>query len=204
MPIIAKAPAEIFLRKKWMERLYDAHADEQIPYIESLGDFWGELCATPELAAEWADRLVGTVEQVWLRRKVEFGFFHGTYMCFSALLHAGRYDQLLALIEKAPHVSWQDRQWGVRALIAQGRKAEALQYAEALHGRNNNPESIAQACEEILLSSGMADEAYQRYAIAANQSTTYLATFRAICKKYPHKMPVDILNDLVVSLTRIL
>jgi tetratricopeptide (TPR) repeat protein len=199
VPIIAKAPAENALREKWLKRLYQAHADDQIPYIECLGDYWGELCATPELAAAWADRLIGTVEQVWSRREKGFGFFHGTYMCFSALLHAGRYDQLLALLEKAPFVWWNDRLWGVKALIAKGRKAEALQYAEASHGRNNNPESIAQACEEILLSSGMADEAYQRYAIVANQGTTYLATFRAICRKYPYKTPVDILNDLVIS-----
>ena len=120
-------------------------------------------------------------------------------MCFSALLLAGRYDQLLALLEKAPFVCWYDRQWGVKALIAQGKKAEALRYAEMSHGLNDNPESIAQACEEILLSSGMADEAYQRYAITANQGTTYLSTFRAICKKYPHKIPADILNDLAAS-----
>lgn len=56
-PIIAKAPADASTRRKWLEQLYQAHADDQIPYIESLGDAWGELCATPEIAAEWADRL---------------------------------------------------------------------------------------------------------------------------------------------------
>ena len=198
-PIIARANVENGVREKWLERLYEAHAADQVPYIESLGDYWGELCATPELAAVWADRLIGVVEQVWSGSEERSGFFHGTYMCFSALLLAGRYDQLLALLEKAPFVWWYDRQWGVKALIAQGKKAEALRYAEMSHGLNNNPESIAQACEEILLSSGMADEAYQRYAIVANQGTTYLSTFRAICKKYPHKSPTDILNDLVAS-----
>ncbi len=199
VPIIARANVEKNLREKWLERLYEAHAADQVPYIENLGDYWAELCATPELAAIWADRLMGVVEQVWSRGRESSGFFHGTYMCFSALLRAGRYDQLLALLEKAPFVWWYDRQWGVKALIAQGKKAEALRYAEMSHGLNNNPESIAQACEEILLSSGMADEAYQRYSIAANQGTTYLSTFRAIFKKYPHKSPADILNDLVVS-----
>ena len=199
VPLIARANVEKTLREKWLERLYEAHAADQVPYIESLGGYWGELCATPELAAVWADRLMGVVEQVWSGSKENSGFFHGTYMCFSALLRAGRYDQLLVLLEKAPFAWWYDRQWGVKALIAQGKKAEALRYAEMSHGLNNNPESIAQACEEILLSSGMADEAYQRYAIVANQGTTYLSTFRAICKKYPHKSPADILNDLVAS-----
>ena len=197
--IIARADVEKNLRAKWLERLYEAHAADQISYIESLGDYWGELCATPELAAVWAGRLIDVVEQIWSGLKERSGFFHGTYMCFSALLRAGRYDQLLALLEKAPFVSWHDRQWGVKALIAQGKKAEALRYAEMSHGLNNNPESIAQACEEILLSSNLMDEAYQRYAIAANQGTTYLSMFRAICKKYPHKTSTDILSDLMAS-----
>ena len=66
-------------------------------------------------------------------------------------------------------------------------------------GINDLQWQIAQTCEEILLSSGMADEAYRRYAVLANESTTNLATFRAICKKYPHKAPADVLNDLVAS-----
>ena len=45
----------------------------------------------------------------------------------------------------------------------------------------------------------MADDAYQRYAIAANRNTTNLATFRAIAKKYPNKDAADILRDLVKS-----
>jgi hypothetical protein len=45
----------------------------------------------------------------------------------------------------------------------------------------------------------MAEEAYTRYAVEANQRSTYLATFRAIIKKYPNKKPVDVLEDLVAS-----
>jgi hypothetical protein len=58
---------------------------------------------------------------------------------------------------------------------------------------------IAEACESILLSSGLADEAYQRYAIEANQGGTHLAKFRAIARKYPHKQPAEILRDLVAG-----
>lgn len=43
----------------------------------------------------------------------------------------------------------------------------------------------------------MADEA--RYAIEANQKTAYLATFRAIAKKYSYKAAKEILSDLVAS-----
>jgi hypothetical protein len=58
---------------------------------------------------------------------------------------------------------------------------------------------IAEACEAILLSSGLAEDAYRRYAIEANQGTTNLATFRAIAKKYPSTPPEQILRDLVAS-----
>jgi hypothetical protein len=80
-----------------------------------------------------------------------------------------------------------------------GKKAEALRYAEDSRDKYSNPITIAEACEKILLSSGMAEEAYSRYAIEANQKTTYLATFRAITKKYPGKAAKDILSDLVAS-----
>ena len=50
-----------------------------------------------------------------------------------------------------------------------------------------------------MLSSELADEAYARYAIEANQGTTFLATFRAIAKKYPTRPASKILDDLVAS-----
>ncbi len=51
----------------------------------------------------------------------------------------------------------------------------------------------------MLLSSGLIDEAYRRYGLVANQAGTYLATFRAIAKKYPHKPASELLADLVKS-----
>ena len=64
-----------------------------------------------------------------------------------------------------------------------GKQAEAITYAEASRGLNDGPNAVARVCEELLLSMGQAEEAYQRYAIAANQSTSYLATYRAIVRK---------------------
>lgn len=131
VPIIAKAPAEMPIRRKWLEQLYQAHADDAIPYIESLGDYWGELCASPDLAAEWADRLVDPIETMWSRGREGHGFFHATTLCLSALLAAGRHEQLLALLDQCPYRFWSYREWGVKALVAMGRKTEALHYAEA-------------------------------------------------------------------------
>ena len=55
-----------------------------------------------------------------------------------------------------------------------GKKAEAIRYAEESRGLNDPGWQIAQACEAILLSSGLLDEAYRRYAVEANQGTTNL------------------------------
>ena len=57
--VIAAAPAAPATRAAWLERLFDAHADDQIPYIERLADHWGELCASKDVASAWADRLIG-------------------------------------------------------------------------------------------------------------------------------------------------
>jgi hypothetical protein len=80
-----------------------------------------------------------------------------------------------------------------------GKKSEAIRYAEASRGPWTDDWEVDEFCEEILLSSGLVDEAYKRYGVRANQRGTYLATFRAISKKYPHKSADAILSDLVAS-----
>jgi tetratricopeptide (TPR) repeat protein len=195
--IIATAPSDEATREKWLERLWAAYQDDQIPYIELLGDYWGELCASKEIASRWADQLIGTCKMAWSPDPNLRGFFTGTTNCLSALLAAERYDELLALLEMAPHKMWHYRQYGVKALAALGKKAEAIRYAEEGRGVNDSPIAIARACEEVLLSSGFADDAYARYGLLANQAGTYAAWFRAVAKKYPHKKPTEILDDLV-------
>lgn len=127
------------------------------------------------------------------------GFFKGATACLSALYKCGRHEEILALLDLEPYKLWHYRVWGVKALAALGRKSDAIEYAEAGRGLNVSPISVARVCEEILLSSGLADQAYTRYAIEANRKTTYLATFKAICGKYPHKTQREILLDLVAS-----
>ena len=199
VPIIIKADVDQKLRQRWLERLWQAIQDDDIPYIELLGDYWGELCVTPELASLWADEFIPVVESVWSPNASGHGFFKGTSACFSALYTAGRYDDLLTMIEKARFKWWHDRRRGVKALTAMGKKAEAIRYAEDSRGLNAPSWQIGEACEAILLSSGLAMDAYRRYAIEANQGTTNLATFRAIAKKYPSVPPEQILRDLVAS-----
>jgi len=197
VPIIASAPADAKTREAWLERLWAAYQADEMPYIEWLGDHWGALCASKDVASAWADRLESTVRLAWSPDPTRRGFFKGTSNCLSALVAAERYDDVLALLERAPHKMWHDRKYGVKALAAQGKKAEAIRYAEEGRGLNDNPAAIARACEEVLLSSGLADEAYRRYGLAANPGGTYLATFRAVTKKYPHKASDEVLGDLV-------
>jgi len=199
VPIIAKARVEQPVRDCWLERLWDAIQNDQMPYIESLGDYWGELCMTPDTSSHWADEFLPVIERMWSPQSSGHGHFSGMAACFSALYTAGRYPDLPTLLDKAPFTMWWYRRWGVKALVAMGKKAEAIRYAEETKGINDPESAIARICEEILLSSGLYEEAYNRYALEANQGTTYLATFRAIVKKYPHTPAADILRDLVAS-----
>lgn len=199
VPIISNAPVNNKTRSLWLERLWQAIEDDDMPYLEPLIDHWGGLCATPETASFWADKFIDTVRIIWADNAPGHDYFKGTSACLSALFTAGRYSEIIELLNLAPYKFWSYRQWGVKALIAMGKKADALRFAEESHGLNENPIAIAEACEEILITSGMAEEAYCRYAIQANQKTTYISTFRAIAKKYPGKKAEEVLDDLVIS-----
>ena len=203
VPIIAKAHVSRAVREKWLDRLWDALQEDDMPYLEYLGEFWGELCATPEIASYWADYLSPTLTTMWehCARSGEYGYFKGTSACLSALYASGRHDELLELIAKSEyrHKSWHNRMWGAKALAAAGKPAEAIRYAEDSKGLNAPLTAIAAFCEGVLLDAGLADDAYARYAVAATYATTNLATFKAIVKKYPGKPRETILRDLVAS-----
>jgi hypothetical protein len=197
VPIIAQAPASDDLRDKWLERLWCAIEDDDIPYIELLPDHWGELCVTPERASQWADRFIEVVRLIWRPDLPRGGHFKGTTACLSALYAAGRHEDLLNLLDLSPYKFWHGRHWGVRALVAQGKTAAAIRYAEDTRGLNQPNGQISMACEQILLSEGRCREAYDRYALEANRHGTYLATFQAMTSKYPQIEPKAILRDLV-------
>jgi len=197
VPIIAKAPADARTRESWLKRLFDAYQDDDIPYIESLGDHWGALCASKSVASAWADQLIEGVKLSWSRDERVRGYFKGTTNCLSALIAAGRHDEVLALLELEPYRMWHYRQFGVQALVAKGSTSEAIRYAEEGRHPSESPVAIARACESLLLSTGEVDEAYRRYGLEANQRGTYPATFRAVAKRYPHKPSGEVLADLL-------
>jgi len=76
-------------------------------------------------------------------------------------------------------------------------KGKAIKYANASCGLKDNPAEFDRVCEEILLSSGLYNQAYQQYGLVANLGRTNLATFRNIAKKYPMKEKSQILQNSV-------
>ncbi len=198
VPIIASAPAEEKAREAWLERLYEAHAADEIPYIETLADYWGELCASKEIASAWADQLLWTTKMALSPDPDMRGHFHGASACLSALLRAERYEEIIDLL--ATESFWPYKLWAARALLAQGRPDEAIRLAESCRAGGSYDAHISGFCEEILLAQGRADEAYRGYGVSAGaREGTYLASFRAMCRKYPQKKPEEILDDLVGS-----
>ena len=120
--IVASAPAGAKTRDDWLDRLWEAYQADDIPYIEVLGDYWGEFCASKEVASRWADQLIGTSKLAWSADPNLRGYFKGTTNCLSALLAAERHAEILELLEMAPQNMWHYRQYGVKALAALDRK----------------------------------------------------------------------------------
>lgn len=196
--LIGDAPADSKTRNKWLDRLWAAYQADGYGFLENLEDNWGDLCGEPGIASHWADELIGPTKISWTDRIVH-SYFRGTIACLSSLLAAGRYQELLDLLDLAPYKTWHYRKFGVQALMVLGKKAEALRYAQASYGLNDPKSLIDRTCEEILISSGLMEEAYQRYALSANWKNTGIATFRAIAQKYPQKDKAEILHDLIAS-----
>ena len=199
IPIIVTAPADDKTRRKWLDRLWQAMADDGVEFLSPVSDRWGEICGSVEIAGEWADDLVSTLRSCWSDRN-PFSYFHGSTACLSCLLVAGRNQELLDLLELLRFPMWHYRRYGVEALLALGKKAEAIQYAEASRGLNQPDSMIDRACEGILISSGLHEEAYQRYGLSAAMGNSYIARFRAVAKRYPMKDPSQILADLIATM----
>lgn len=200
VPIIAAARPRDGVREKWLERLFEALQEDDPPYLESLGDHWGELCASPALASHWADQLLFVVRRIREdRKKGTFGYFRGTSACFSSLLAAGRLGELFALIDGDPKPFWWDVLWAGRALAKQGHPDEAIEYVLRKTKDYSSATAVAAFCERVLIDASRRAEAYQQFGLAANQAHTNIARFRAIAAKYPEMPREQILDDLVAS-----
>lgn len=200
VPLISSVPVDIAVRQKWLDRLFEAFQDDDPPYIESLGDHWGDLCASPELASTWADQLLPTQRSVLRERECgTYAYFSGTTLCYAALFKAGRDDELLELLALDPRPIWQYLVWGARVLAARGQVDEAIAYVRDHAGSTTSLETIARFAEDVLLKAGRRAEAFDQYALLANQANSNLSAFRALLKKYPELAPDKLLGHLIAS-----
>ena len=199
-PLIAAAPVPQRIREKWLERLLGAIQQDDPPYIESLGEHWGALCADPALASRWADQLLPLVQLVMAdRRKGTYAYARSGTLCYSALYHAGRYDELLAVLALDPKPYWHDQQWAAKAMAARGDMDGALKLIDGLRSGYAPDTALSAVAEQLLLDAGRIDEAYARYGVRATSANTNIATYRAIAKRYPGIEPNRILGDLIAS-----
>ncbi len=200
VPIIAAAPVTAPLRQKWLDRLFAAYQEDDPPYIESLGMHWGSVCASPTLASRWADDLLPSVRGAMAdRRRGVYVFSKATTPCLSALFTAGRFDELEQLLAQDPKPFWHDQQWKAKVHAARGDVDGAIRVIEAMRGPYAPDSTLSALAEQMLHEAGRSDEAYARYAIAAHDTHTYIATYRTIAKRYPMIAPQRILDDLIAS-----
>ena len=195
LPVVIKASADRKTRDQWLTRLWQAIQEDGVDYLWLVQDRWGELCGSSEVASQWADEILPLLRTAWSDPSPG-NYVRETTMCLSSLLVSGRHGDLLDVLALQRFPFWADRKFGVRALLAEDRIEDALAYAEASRGLNQPDTAIDAACERILLDAGRENEAYEKYALTACMSSTGLATYRMITKKYPALDPKRILLDL--------
>ena len=200
VPIITAAPVTTSTRQKWLDRLFNAYQEDDPPYIESLGEHWGAVCASPTLASRWADDLLPSVRGAMAdRQRGVHAFSKATTPCLSAMFTAGRFDELMQLLALDPKPFWHDHQWAAKVLAARGDVEGAIRRLEGLRSPYAPDTALSMLAEQMLNDAGRNDEAYARYAMDAHRSHTHIATYRAIAKRYPMVAPQRILSDLMAS-----
>jgi hypothetical protein len=133
------------------------------------------------------------------RTRATYAFFSGTTLCYSALFKANRHDQILELLAMDTRPIWPYRVWGAKVLAAKGQIDEAIAYLRERAGSTTSETAIARFAEEELLKAGRRAEAFNQYALLANQANTPLARFGALTKKYPELAKDKPLEHLIAS-----
>ena len=197
VPILISAPADMETRSSWLERLFQAVMDDGVQYLAPVEDRWGEIAVYPELMEDYAERLRGMIQRVWVDEPPG-GHVIGTTICLSCLLETGSYGDLIELLG-CTRVRW--RHWhrfGAEALARQGMWDAAIAYADACRGPHGNDDrQIDRFCEDVLIKSGRTEEAYRRYGLTTVTGPTYLSMYRETVKRYPDRDRRQVLLDLI-------
>jgi hypothetical protein len=199
LPILIDAPADEKTRAKWLEQLRDAIMDDGVDYLLPIADHFGQIASFPALMNLHAERDLDMIKTAWSDHD-SYSHVTTATLTLSCLLEVGRYDALLALLERQKTLIWFYDKFGAEALLRQGRKDEALVYAEALlkdDRRQWGHFEITQFCERILVGQGREEEAYRRFGLPSVSGNTYVAMWRDLVKRYPDIDSRQILEDLI-------
>ena len=197
IPILISAPADMETRSSWLERLFQAVMDDGVQYLAPVEDRWGEIAVYPELMEDYAERLRGMIQRVWVD-ETPGGHVIGTTICLSCLLETGRYGDLIELLGCARVRWWHWHRFGAEALARQGMWDAAIAYADACRGPHGNDDrQFDRFCEDVLIKSGRTEEAYRRYGLTTVTGPTYLSMYRETVKRYPDRDRRQVLLDLI-------
>lgn len=197
--VLIAAPADEGMRVRWLERIRAAITEDGVDYLAPLADRFGEIAVYPALINTHADRDLAMVSDAWADH-VRFIHVPTATLTLSCLLEAGRYDELLALLDVKNTRLWFDEKFAAEALLRQGREDEALSRAAALMEDDRQSwgrQEIACFCEALLIRRGQPDEAYRRFGLPVAMGNTWLAMWRDLVKRYPDIDPRRILEDLI-------
>ncbi len=201
LPIFIAAPLERATRKHWLRRLYQAVQEDGVQYLCPIEDRWGEAAVYPELMNAYADDLLPLLRRVWTQEP-RGGYVVGTTICLSSLLEAGRYRELLALLQDARTKLWAWQRYGAEALARQERWDAAIAFAQGCKNPQLGPYDdlrINRFCEDILIRAGRADQAYRLYGLHTVRAPTYLAIYRETARRYPGRDRRQLLLDLIAA-----
>ncbi|TVS18726.1 MAG: hypothetical protein EA417_02465 [Gammaproteobacteria bacterium] len=195
--LINAAGADARTREDWLERLWVAYENDERPWIEGLGELWGALCGDTMTAARWSERLTPRPRRPRGEREPYEPYDRCTVPWLSAALQAGRYDAIVAALKHDDF--WLHVRWAVAALRAKGETEAALRRAETAAESGLFVGDPAQVCEELLRELGRHQEAFERYALAAHESSSRVKWLKSLLAAYPERDPGAMLAALVAT-----
>ena len=114
--VVVEAPADEKTRVKWLDRLWRAVEEDGVGFLDVLGERWGDVCGSPEVASQWADELLPVVQRTWEEtRQGNFFVFPGN-RSLPILPVGGRQAPGAAGFDRigAPHFLAQPQVWRPR------------------------------------------------------------------------------------------
>ncbi len=195
--VMTRAVVHGIMDKEQIKRIWVAYINDGFGYLESIGEYWGQICGTSDRATMWVNLLL-LMEKEKIGEEKILGYSRGTIPLLSCLITCKRYAELMYYLKSPNLGAWSYQVFGATALLEQGMVDEAITYAQGCEKLFNAPLfSIWAFCENALLKAGRYEEAYEKYGFASGDQQTNLNIYRSIVKKYPMIGAERIFNDLI-------